>query len=548
MARQPSQSSMTLMSFISTVATVLAMFIVYKLFLFVKGRITSPNRYLPGPTSSNWLFGNLLEIQKAENAVLHEEWENKYGHVLTYTGFLGLKRLYTTDTKAINHVLMHSFDYQKPEQARWALSRVVGHGVLVVEGEKHKQQRKAMNPAFGVPQIRELTSIFVNKSIELRDMWMAQLQSAGGGGSIEVLSWLNRATLDIIGLAGFNYEFNALDPKGAPNELNEAFATVFQSSTSFSVLGFLMASVPSLRIFEPLFITRRNLMQRRARATMSRIGNQLLNDSKSALLRSGEKGDSRARDLLSLLVKDNMAPEIEESQRMSDFDVLSQIATFIVAGHHTTSTATTWALYALAQDHQVQTKLREELLTLSTDTPSMEELNSLTYLDYVVRETLRIHSPVPNTLRVAIKDDAIPLNKPFTDTRGKTHEVIRVRKGDTVYIPILVLNRAKSLWGADAMEFKPDRWASTPEAVTQIPGVWGNVLSFLGGPRACIGYRFTLVEMKALLFVLIRAFEFSIDNPGDVMKKSSIVQLPILKSDPKGGNQLPLLVKLYHRD
>lgn len=51
------------------------------------------------------------------------------------------ERMYTTDLKALNHILMNNTDYPKPEEARWSLSRIVGqHGLLVVEGEKHKQQ------------------------------------------------------------------------------------------------------------------------------------------------------------------------------------------------------------------------------------------------------------------------------------------------------------------------------------------------------------------------------------------------------------------------
>ena len=51
-----------------------------------------------------------------------------------------MKRLYTIDTKAINHVLMNDYLYQKPEPARYNLSQILGSGILVVEGDKHKQQ------------------------------------------------------------------------------------------------------------------------------------------------------------------------------------------------------------------------------------------------------------------------------------------------------------------------------------------------------------------------------------------------------------------------
>jgi hypothetical protein len=74
---------------------------------------------------------------------------------------------------------------------------------------------------------------------------------------------------------------------------------------------------------------------------------------------------------------------------------------------------------------RVQTKLREELLTVDTDTPTMDELNALPYLDMVVRETMRIHAPVASTSRIAMVDDVLPLNTPFTDRKGITHDRIR---------------------------------------------------------------------------------------------------------------------------
>lgn len=171
-----------------------------------------------------------------------------------------------------------------------------------------------------------------------------------------------------------------------------------------------------------------------------------------------------------------------------------------------------WTLFSLAQHQEVQRKLRDELLQVSTETPTMDELNALPYLDMVVKEALRHHSPVPMTSRKAVCDCIVPVGTPYVDRHGNVCDHIRVGKGDMVFIPILAMNRKKELWGEDAHEFKyvvfvfkrgapvdllscrPERWLHPPEAISTIPGVWGNQLSFLGGPRSCIGYRFSLVE------------------------------------------------------
>jgi cytochrome P450 len=85
----------------------------------------------------------------------------------------------------------------------------------------------------------------------------------------------------------------------------------------------------------------------------------------------------------------------------------------------------TWALYALSQNKVAQTKLREEIYNISTDNPTMDDLNGLPYMDAVVRETLRLYPAVSGVLREAGKDDCIPLSKPFTDKKGIDHNEIR---------------------------------------------------------------------------------------------------------------------------
>ena len=91
------------------------------------------------------------------------------------------------------------------------------------------------------------------------------------------------------------------------------------------------------------------------------------------------------------------------------------------------STAVAWALYALGRHPSACAKLKAETRAFYTDTPSMDELNGLTYLDYVTREVLRVHAPVPFTDRVAKTDVVVPLSQPFTDRHGvKRHEFRQV--------------------------------------------------------------------------------------------------------------------------
>jgi cytochrome P450 len=82
------------------------------------------------------------------------------------------------------------------------------------------------------------------------------------------------------------------------------------------------------------------------------------------------------------------------------------------------------ALISLAAHPKIQKKLRNELLSLNTDSPTMEELNSLTYLDRIVREVLRFHSIIPFQERLAVQDDIIPVETPYMDRYGKIRDHI----------------------------------------------------------------------------------------------------------------------------
>ncbi|EIW75992.1 cytochrome P450 [Coniophora puteana RWD-64-598 SS2] len=495
---------------------------------------------LPGPKRSHWFFGNIREMMGENTHEVQKQWVEQYGSTFVVHNILGGKRLFTTDTRALSHILLNTYDYPRSDEARFRLARIMGHGLLFAEGDQHKLQRKVMNPAFGPIQLRELTQIFVEKSNLLRDAWLSEIAKTSSN-RVDVLDWLSKMTLDVIGLAGFNYNFNALNPDAEPNELNEAFGSLFRAGGS-PVAMFLAMWLP----FLDWLPRERGRQVATAKGTMARIGRELLAESKAAALEEQKSGKkSRARDLLTLLVKANMA---EGANNMSDEDVLAQIPTFLVAGHETTSTATSWALMSIAENPDIQARLREEIASLGTDTPTMDELSegSLPYLDAVVRESLRLHSPVPFAARKAARDDVIPLGTPYTDGRGRVHTELRVEAENTMIVPIYAMNTAEEIWGSDATVFNPERWmqGGGPEKAHGLPGVWGHQMTFLGGQHACIGYKFSLFEMKALLFSLVKAFEFELAVPvSDIGVRQTVVRRPIVKSQKEKGAQMPLLIK-----
>ncbi|KZP19241.1 cytochrome P450 [Athelia psychrophila] len=546
------------------------------LLLLLRQRL-SPLRLLPRPPAPSLLTGNLAELHDQENTGLFARWTATHGPSFCYRGFLGGSRLITTDPRAIAHILGHAYEYPKPDFVRDSLATMAAgeEGLLTVEGETHRRQRKIIAPAFGRRHVRSLAPVFVRKAGELRDRWAEMADAAPAGGRpprVDVLAWLSRATLDVIGLAGFGYEFNALAPRAegeAGDELAEAFATIFSTARKFRIMTILQVWFPLLRRFR-----RNNKTMADAQSTMRRIGTHLIDTRKAALASSKSTaidGDSTVlgRDLLSVLIRSNLASAGTPAAQLSSAETLCQISTFIAAGFETTSSALSWALFALSGAPGAQMKLREAMRAVPPPPQDTEgeggdgggggedawdawvsALDALPYLDWTVRESLRLHAPITNTMRVfdpppssplADKNtDVIPTSAPWVGRDGVTRTGIEIRRGDIISVPIQAVNRGEGVWGADAGVFRPERRHG-------VPGLYAGILTFLNGNplsgnRACIGYRFALLEMKVFLYVLLRDLEVGIDPGLVIEKKINVVTRPFVASEPGLGNQLPLRI------
>jgi len=112
-----------------------------------------------------------------------------------------------------------------------------------------------------------------------------------------------------------------------------------------------------------------------------------------------------------------------------------------------------------------------------------------------------------------------------------------------VHVPIEAMNLDREIWGEDAWKFVPDRWDNLPEAVKSVPGLYANMLTFSAGPRSCIGQRFSLIEMKTFLYVLITNFVFETD---EIVVKSNVgLTRPYVKNKFKEGSRCPMMVTPY---
>jgi cytochrome P450 len=205
-----------------------------------------------------------------------------------------------------------------------------------------------------------------------------------------------------------------------------------------------------------------------------------------------------------------------------------------VSSHETTSSAFTWATHLLAKYPEVQSRLREEIRANLPSPSALQDpttdlagtLENLPYLNAVCNETLRLYPTVPVTIRIA--------------TRPTTIHSQHIPQGTRIYIAPWAINRSPDHWGPDANEYRPERWIDPDTGRSNNSGgVSSNYsnLTFLHGPRSCIGERFAKSELKALIAVFCGTFQMSMADPNEVP-----IPYGAITTKPKNGMRLRLQV------
>jgi len=192
----------------------------------------------------------------------------------------------------------------------------------------------------------------------------------------------------------------------------------------------------------------------------------------------------------------------ELAKQTSDKKMLTdQLLNILLAGRDTTASLLSITCFILARRREIWDKLRDEVLRLESEVPTFEDLKSMKYLNWVLNETLRLYPVVPVNGRTATRDTYLPLGG---GPEGK--DPIFVPKGHEIFYSVYSMHRLPEIFGPDAGEYRPERWASLKPGWAYIP--------FNGGPRICPGQQFAITEACYAMTQIVRNFK-SIESRDD---------------------------------
>ena len=331
------------------------------------------------------------------------------------------------------------------------ISRLLGNGLLVSDGDVHDAMRKVMNPAVH----RRVLGNYVEHMVRCTDEVIATWQ---GRASLDMLVEMRKVALLITIETLFGVDFNP--------DLERLWSSVLKLIHYIAPgLWMLWAGVPRLGY----------------RTALRQIDTYL-----HEIIRLRRASSQAPDDLLGMLI---------HADGVDDDMVRDQLLTMIVAGHDTVTAMLAWALYLLALHPDVQQRAREEAINvLGSEPPTLEALNNLDYLGRVIDETMRLYPPAHLGSRVAATD---------LEFNG-----YRIPAGSRVTYSIYVTHRMPDYW-PDPLRFDPDRFL--PERSKGRPQF--SYIPFGGGQRICIGTSFALVEAKVVLARILQQGALTLLQP-----------------------------------
>lgn len=419
--------------------------------------------------------GNLFRLKSFETLI--RDCYNAFPNS-RYVGMYQFRRpiLLVRDPELVKQVTIKDFD-TFPEHVQVFpvdLEPLLAKNLLNITGPDWHEVRSTLSPSFTSRKMK----VFFTLMAECSDQFINYLKESGDAVKLEIMDAFTRYTNDVIATCAFGITCNSL--KNRDNE----FYLMGKDASRFS-------GVKMLKFFC---------------YTISPTVMKLLN-----IKFFGEKVDAYFRKVIKETLKIRRQQKIErpdmihlliEAQRnrknaeykMTDEDITAQALIFFLAGFDTVASAMTFLTYELAINPDVQRKLYDEICRTSREV-THESVKSMSYLESVLSESLRLHSNAPFINRRSTKPYTIepvdPLEKP-----------LYLEKGTAIWLPSCALHHDEKHF-PNPTKFDPERFSEENKPNIH-PGVY---IPFGSGPRACIASRFALLEIKLIIIQLLQNFE-----------------------------------------
>jgi cytochrome P450 len=476
-----------------------------------KGNIEEIYADMPSVDGAPMAEGDLSDLTDGTMFLGLQKYQREFGPL--YKLCFGPKSfIVVSDPLVAKWVLTNNVHFDKGVLAE-ILEDIMGKGLIPADPETWKARRRAITPAFHAAWLERMAQDFGTLSLRACEMLE---KSATSGTAVNMEERFGSLALDIIGKAVFNYDFKSTVEESA---VVQAAIDTLKEAEHRSMTPLPYWKIPGV----PEIVPR----QKAFKKNMAIINEQLNAGIERALTDRDPTDieDLQARDydamenpsLLRILV--DMRGEETTSQQLRD-----DLITMLIAGHETTASALTWAIYELAQLPDLLAQLQEEVdRVLGDRLPTMQDVKDLELCRLTIAESLRMYPEPPLLIRRSLDDVELPkgASVPFNAT---------LKRATDIFIAVYNIQRDARYW-PDPDTFNPDRFRhayknpEVPEWKGYDPEMWKGRLypdenssdyafmPFGGGPRRCLGDAFATVEATIALAMFLRRFTFTFAAP-----------------------------------
>jgi len=403
----------------------------------------------------------------------HQEWIDEFGSVVGY--YYGLRpRILISDLDMVKQILVKDISLftNRPDVPRGVPT------LLALRDQRWKEIRHILTPTFSSHKMKGMVPIMNECAGVLTEVLEEKV-----GTPFDIYGYFQGLTLDVISRCALALQ---LDCQRKPDDtVLLAIRKLFTMELSRIVV--MLVCFPGMRN-----ITRRMF----AFAPQSKLIGFILGHLRTVIeKRRRDKEDPVLVDALHLLLEASEGKhensEASEGQiLLNDSEIMWNAYVFLLAGYQTTSSALAYTTHLFSVYPDIQEKVYQEVM----DNIGMDEditydnVNSLTYMELVINESLRMYPPLPLLVSREVKETTV--------INGHT-----LPENAVVDIPVWAIHYDPNLW--------PDPETFDPMRHTQEEKAKRHPMAFLPfgvGPRNCIGARFAYLEMKIALAKFVRKF------------------------------------------